>query len=629
VNGWSNDQLSLVILNAANQGFSGFFVYSPQPGAGNLIGSWAAVAGTDPYGNTYPAGLNVAASTLTGVTISSGTPGGSQINLIPAANVTFDVTSAIAGFLQAVAQFLTSDVSQVMPGNLGALLLGTGAAAKMTTALTSPVGAGSGAAIMLEAQNDGGTDTPVISLGTITTPDAGVTTIFTPAVTVTPYALLAYGASSGVAIVTKNSGSGNIAIPAGVTVAKGEAWGPGGAGDGGLLAGFGGGSGEYAREDALAVTGGGLVAYVVGTGGAGGGGSGGGGSAASTLAGTVVTVTAHPGLGGDNIPNKGTGSANTVHFDGAAGGGQSSGTGGSGGASSAGPASAGNPGVRATGSQGGAGGAAVTGGGAGGKGGNNGQNGAAGLAPGGGGGGGGSPNHNGGNGANGRVRLTYSTGVPSIMASIASAAGADQFGTAYPAGTVLPGPAQVVNLVSTQAFSISGSAPATTNVNAVTTTTEGNLTSATIKAQDAAAGSVYRLHAFGFGTWGTVQQSLQFRTSFAGADRGDVATVAATALPISAAFEWEACITLVCVGAGAGATWRASLTGCVTETANPILPGTAADNTIPFARGTGATANDIAVTSLADQVLELAAAWGGGPNGSTISKTIGWLEKVA
>src|SRR5580658_4944476 len=63
--GWANDQISLLILSAENVGYSGFFVYSPSPGPGNLIGSWAAVAGVDPYGNAYPAGLDVASALIT------------------------------------------------------------------------------------------------------------------------------------------------------------------------------------------------------------------------------------------------------------------------------------------------------------------------------------------------------------------------------------------------------------------------------------------------------------------------------------------------------------------------------------------------------------------------------------
>jgi hypothetical protein len=56
---WTNQLLNLIILVAQNAGFSGFFVYSPVPGTGNLIGSWAAAAGTDPYGNPYPQGLQI------------------------------------------------------------------------------------------------------------------------------------------------------------------------------------------------------------------------------------------------------------------------------------------------------------------------------------------------------------------------------------------------------------------------------------------------------------------------------------------------------------------------------------------------------------------------------------------
>src|SRR5579864_6764810 len=66
---WSNELVDLIILSAAAAGFSGFFVYSPAPGPGNLIGSWSAVAGTDQYGNSYPAGLSVEVGSFTGVNI--------------------------------------------------------------------------------------------------------------------------------------------------------------------------------------------------------------------------------------------------------------------------------------------------------------------------------------------------------------------------------------------------------------------------------------------------------------------------------------------------------------------------------------------------------------------------------
>jgi hypothetical protein len=52
---------AVVIANkiiVVGSGGSGVFVYAPAPGLDNLIASIAAVAGTDPYGNPYPAGIS-------------------------------------------------------------------------------------------------------------------------------------------------------------------------------------------------------------------------------------------------------------------------------------------------------------------------------------------------------------------------------------------------------------------------------------------------------------------------------------------------------------------------------------------------------------------------------------------
>lgn len=54
---WTNQLENLIILAAEETGFSGFFVYDPAPGTGNLIASIAAAAGTDPYGNAYLEGV--------------------------------------------------------------------------------------------------------------------------------------------------------------------------------------------------------------------------------------------------------------------------------------------------------------------------------------------------------------------------------------------------------------------------------------------------------------------------------------------------------------------------------------------------------------------------------------------
>lgn len=54
--GWNSNVFPLLIITASG-GFTGLFAYSPGPGAGNLIASVTAQAGTDPYGNAYVAGV--------------------------------------------------------------------------------------------------------------------------------------------------------------------------------------------------------------------------------------------------------------------------------------------------------------------------------------------------------------------------------------------------------------------------------------------------------------------------------------------------------------------------------------------------------------------------------------------
>jgi hypothetical protein len=55
-NSWSNQTTTRVVIVEGTP-YSGLFFYSPAPGPGNLVGSWTAAAGTDPYGNAYPAGI--------------------------------------------------------------------------------------------------------------------------------------------------------------------------------------------------------------------------------------------------------------------------------------------------------------------------------------------------------------------------------------------------------------------------------------------------------------------------------------------------------------------------------------------------------------------------------------------
>jgi hypothetical protein len=311
----------------------GIFIYSGTPALGNLIGSWAGVAGVDQFGNSYPAGLDVDEGSL-------------------------EVSDIIA---------------QAMTLNPGPLLL--------------------------------------------------------------------YGNPNTVQVLL--TGAGNWPAPAGVTSVFAETIGSGQAGANGIVgAGGGGGTGgEYAAEPSLAVTPGNNYAYSQGTGGGN-----------TTFGGDSVTVTANGGTAG------GTGSANTIHFNGGAHGSGGSGGGGGGGGSSGGAAAAGNAGHNESGTTGGAGGAAVTPGGAGGAGGNASAPGVAGTAPGGAGGGGGKGGaFAGGAGAAGFIRLTYTaSGSPSLVASLAASAGTDpNTGDAYVAGMTLIGSQTLIEATSAAAAATS------------------------------------------------------------------------------------------------------------------------------------------------------------------------------
>ena len=221
------------------------------------------------------------------------------------------------------------------------------------------------------------------------------------------------------AVDTFNSGSGNWTVPAGVTSVQIEVWGAGGGGGGGGAGSgsngaSGGGGGGYCKKNALTVTPGQTISYVVGTGGTAGGtdetdGITGGNSSAYSGA-----YVANGGVGGLN----GEANNTVATAGGTASGGDVNTTGGSSTAV-------------ASGDNGGAGGTGAGSGGAGGSGGTSGGaiTGSAGTDPGGGGGGGAKTNGAGGAGANGRVSFTY-TVTPSVSYADPSGISSEEaFGT--------------------------------------------------------------------------------------------------------------------------------------------------------------------------------------------------------
>jgi hypothetical protein len=151
---WTNQLVNLIILSAAQKGFSGFFVYSPAPGPGNLIGSWAAAAGVDPYGNAYPAGLSVEVGAITGIVITgstfegtdfiinssgeffySGTPAAGNLveSTASAAGVDGEGNNYVAGHATYAANFASSLAAGFVGFYTGSLAAGWAFAAQLST----------------------------------------------------------------------------------------------------------------------------------------------------------------------------------------------------------------------------------------------------------------------------------------------------------------------------------------------------------------------------------------------------------------------------------------------------------------------------------------------------------------
>jgi hypothetical protein len=601
-------------------------IYSGTPAVGNLVGSWSATAGNDAAisggaGNNYPAGLMI------------GSPGASSVTLIPNSSQPFNVTTAIAGTLTAMAQYTSGDTSETFPGLVGALNLGTGTTAKQTLVATSPIATTAGAAMLLESENDGGTDLPVVTFGTVSSPDAA-TLVFTPLMMLTPFAMVMYSGTSTQVIVTKTSGSGTIPIPAGVTVGKGESWGAsGGSGGSNIYGGAGSGGGEYAQEPVLALAAGGTAAYAVGAAGtAGTAGQAGGSGGSSTLTGSAATVTAHGG--GSNGAGAvggvgGTGSANTVHYNGGAGGTSTSPHwGGGGGGGSGGPGGAGNAGSNASSAGPGSGAPPVAGGGTGGLGGFvNGSIGWAGTAPGGGAGGAGgmtSGTSVGHIGSGGQVRLTYVTGKPSVGYSVNyGSAFTDQFGATIPAGMNFGFTGTSIAALSGTGFA--GTLPLTqvdTSIFTVTQATSTQLSKAwTIPANDAQAGTAYRLTVSGAGTQGTTVETLTFQLLAFGVAFASF-IVGGSEFPVSTPFEF----TLICMIAFSSTiSAKAAIIGNLSvSTGNQLTVGGTVNASGGFGQWTGATA----VTTATAGSMQLQAKWASAGVACTIASGMSIFERL-
>ena len=121
---WSNQAISLIILTEQTSGFSGIFGYSPTVGLGNLIFSISADAGTDPYGNTYPAGLDA----VSGLGIQTYTQGTAPSGTIVTGSIWVDTAQGNSIYIWSGSAWVayTLGTQAITPGSITATLLSAG-----------------------------------------------------------------------------------------------------------------------------------------------------------------------------------------------------------------------------------------------------------------------------------------------------------------------------------------------------------------------------------------------------------------------------------------------------------------------------------------------------------------------
>lgn len=157
---------------------------------------------------------------------------------------------------------------------------------------------------------------------------------------------------------------------------------------------------------------------------------------------------------------------------------------------------------------------------------------------------------------------------------------------------------------------------------ATVTGTTGALATFTIPANDATSAGIYEFYAFGNGQWGSTQEVLTLGMSVNGSIVGNAQGPAAAAFAVSALFRWNCTGRIVFRSAGSSGELLATLEGIITMTANNIIPGTAADNSVPIACGNSATT---AIDTTSAITVELVASTSGT---ETITAVASYMKRV-
>jgi len=208
--------------------------------------------------------------------------------------------------------------------------------------------------------------------------------------------------------------------------------------------------------------------------------------------------------------------------------------------------------------------------------------------------------------------LSNSTDVP-----VAPAAGCGLYS--------LNGAASIIN-----ASGLTGAIPVTwvdTGTQTVTAASATALSATyTIPANDASVGTIYRLSAWGNGTWGSTAQNLAFGIGFPGTSIfGSNSAIGSGFSNVSLAFRWNCTLWVICLATGGSGSWHGSCRLEISQNPNAVVPGTAANNTAGAACG---PSSNVTQDTTVSNALCMLGWWGSATGAPTITCHGTFVERL-
>jgi hypothetical protein len=158
--------------------------------------------------------------------------------------------------------------------------------------------------------------------------------------------------------------------------------------------------------------------------------------------------------------------------------------------------------------------------------------------------------------------------------------------------------------------------------NTVTAASLTNLASGTYLGNDADAGAIYEVEAWGNGTQGSTAQTLEFGVAWGGTAMTNT-TFGTTAMPINQTFRWWARARVICHTTGASATWSSFVVAIINGT-NNVSPGNANMGCATSSENNTTATKD----STVNQSLSLQAAWGSTTGAPTLTSQVAFFKRV-